>query len=154
MAVVIRAVYGKTGRVHVVPNEGVFIPYLMGKTFVLVHHSDKASGKRLADVHLNDYREALKQAEFFYVDVGHVHHRYVAKEYGLIQVESWNNLAPNDKHHHDAGYRSKQSMTLVLRSRSYGEVGRHRVPVEMVWDRLSKAIGVETSRPCREIYTV
>jgi len=155
MAVLVKSVYGHTGRVHVVPNESVFIPYLMGKTFVLTHHSDKASGKRLADVMLNDYREALRQAEFFYIDTGHVHHHYTSKEYGLIKIESWNNLAPNDKHHHDRGYRSKQSMSVVLRSRSYGEIGRWTMPIQMVWDRLSKAAGtVETSMPDRKIYSV
>jgi len=154
MAFLIRTLYADSDRVTAVPNEPVFIPYLMGKTFVLVHHSDRASGKKLADVMLSDYRDALKQAEFFYIDTGHIHHRQVAKEYGLIEIESWNNLAPNDKFHHDAGWRSKQSMALVFRSRTYGDVGRRRVPVQMVWDRLSKASGVRTSMPDRKIYTV
>lgn len=154
MALLIRMLYADNDRVTAVPNEPVFIPYLMGKTFVLVHHSDKASGKKLADVYLNDYRDALKQAEFFYIDTGHEHHKHSSKEYGLIHVECWNNLAPNDKHHHDNGYRSRQSMSVVFRSRTYGEVGRRTVPVQMVWDRLSKASGVRTSTPDRKIYTV
>jgi hypothetical protein len=48
--------------------------------------------------------------------------------------ESWNNLAPGDKYAHDGGWRSKQLMSLVLRSRTYGERGRTLMPAELVRD--------------------
>jgi hypothetical protein len=28
-------------------------------------------------------------------------------------------------------------MTLVLRSRTYGDLGRYKMPIEKVWDRIS-----------------
>lgn len=145
----IDARYGGTGRVNSISNESVFVGYRMGKTFVMTHHSDKCSGEKLADVLFKDFIDDVKHCEFFYVDTGHVHHSFVKKERGIVEIESWNNLAPNDKHHHDAGYRSKQSMTVVYRSRTYGQIGRHTVPIQMVWDRLAKAGGVKTSAPLR-----
>lgn len=149
MTIVINALYGETGRVRALANESVFIGYLMGKTFVMTHHSDKCSGEKLVDVMFKDFADEVRHAEFLYVDTGHIHHKQVTKERGLVQIECWNNLAPNDKHHHDAGYRSRQSMSVVLRSRTYGERGRFTVPVQEVWDRLSRTSPAPTSQPRR-----
>lgn len=156
MSRLIREAFGETGRVTCLPNDSVFIPYKMGNTFVVTHHSDKARGPKLAEAVLRDYPDAVKDCRFIYVDTGHIHHRYTAKEYGLVEIESWNNLAPNDKWHHEAGWRSKQSMSVVLRSRTYGEIGRHRAPIEMVHDRLMRASSgtASTSAPCRAVYEV
>lgn len=145
----IEAKYGKSGRVNVIRNESVYIGYRMGKTFVMTHHSDKCSGEKLADVMFRDFIDDVKHCEHFYIDTGHVHHSFIKKERGIVQIESWNNLAPNDKHHHDAGYRSKQCMSVVWRSRKYGYKGQQTIPVQEVWERLSETNGVKTSEPLR-----
>lgn len=149
LAELIEARYGGTGRVNVISNESVFIGYLMGDTFVMVHHSDKCSGQKLADVMFRDFHEEVKQARHLYIDVGHLHHEYIKKERGIVTVQCWNNLAPNDKHHHDAGWRSKQAMSLALRSRKYGQTLTHTLPVEMVWERLKRAGVGATSEPVK-----
>ena len=46
MAVLLRAVYGHTGRVNVLNNSSPFIAYRMGKTLVMTHHSDTAKPNR------------------------------------------------------------------------------------------------------------
>ena len=152
--VMLEMLYGDCGRVNVLPNSGVFVPYKMGDTFVVTHHSDKASGKRLVDAVLTTYHDFVKECRFIYVDTGHIHHHQVSKEYGLVQVESWNNLSPNDAHHHNAGWRSKQSMSCAVRSVKYGQLDVLRVPIEMVWERLQLAMGegVVTSRPKPEVF--
>jgi hypothetical protein len=142
----IEARYGRSGRVNVLNNDSVYIGYLMGDTFVMVHHSDKCSGEKLVDVMFKDFFEAVKQARHLYIDTGHVHHKHVKKERGVVLLQSWNNLAPNDKHHHDAGYRSRQSMSVAIRSRKYGEIGQHTIPVQMVWDAVAKK-GKKSSSP-------
>lgn len=146
----IEVTMGGSGRVNAINNESVFTGYLMDNTFVMVHHGDKCSGEKLVDVMFSDFRDEVRQAEYLYIDTGHVHHKYAKKERGIVLVESWNNLAPNDKHHHDAGYRSKQSMSVALRSRKYGQIGTFTIPVEMIWAGLSKAAGVKTSEPIRK----
>lgn len=143
-AELIEARYGETGRVNVLNNDSVFLGYLMGETFVMTHHSDKCSGEKLVDVMFRDFFEAVKQARHLYIDTGHIHHKNVKKERGVVLVQSWNNLAPNDKHHHDAGYRSKLSMSVAIRSKRYGEIGQHTIPVQMIWDALQ---GEKTSTP-------
>lgn len=132
-----RRMYSRLGedRVKVLPNFNPFIGYRMGKTFVLIHHGHKAKPDTLRQVMSTDYAIDWGESEFRYIDGGHIHH-FSAKELGGAEWCSFNNLAPVDKHAHDGGWRSKQAMTLVLRSRSYGDVGRYKMPVEMVWDRI------------------
>lgn len=136
-AIHFRRMYERLGerRVKVLSNTNPFIGYRMGKTFVLVHHGHKAKPETLRQVMSTDYAIDWGEAEFRYIDGGHIHH-FSAKELGGAQWESFNNLAPVDKHAHDGGWRSKQAMTLLLRSRNYGEIGRYKMPIEKVWDRI------------------
>jgi hypothetical protein len=134
-----RRLYGRLGsnRVNVLKNESPFIGYRMGNTFVLVHHGHKCKPEALRQIMSTDYRIDWGEAKFCYIDGGHIHH-FSAKELGGAQWESFNNLAPLDKYAHDGGWRSKQAMTLVLRSRTYGDIGRYKMPIEKVWNAISK----------------
>lgn len=135
-AVVLEALYGHTGRVHVLDNSSVFIAYRMGNTLVMVHHSDKCKPERLADVMAHDFRKDFGETQYHYVDVGHVHHRSVALDHNGVVVESWNHLAALDRWAHDAGYRSSRSISVVLRSRTHGEIGRRTLSIGELRDRL------------------
>lgn len=141
MAELIRCVYGHSGRVNVLNNDGVFIPYRMGKTFVLCHHSDKCKPKDLIHVMATEYAEDWGESEFRYIDIGHIHHAMQLKEHPGVRLESWNNLAPNDKWHNEKGYRSRQCLTVVYRSKTYGDVGRRTLPIERVRDMMIAAYG-------------
>jgi hypothetical protein len=140
IAATVDALYGETGRVNVLKNESPFIAYRMGKTLVVIHHGDKAKPERFRDIVVSDYAADWGETDFHYLDGGHVHHSQRKELAGCI-FESWNNLAPRDKYSHDGGWRSKQCMTMVLRSRTYGEVYRHVMPIERVRD-LILATGV------------
>lgn len=144
--------YGHTGRVHVLDNDNVFIGYRMGNTLVMVHHSDKCPPARLVGVMTTDFRKDFGETEFHLIDTGHVHHHFVSKEHPSVVIESWNHLAANDKWAHEAGYRSRKAITVVLRSRTYGDVGRRVLPIEEVRARLSKTGNAQP--PKREAYAV
>jgi len=152
MAELLRVAYGHTGRVHILNNDSVFIAYRMGNTLVMTHHSDKCRPTQLAHVMTNDYRKDYGETEFHYIDIGHVHHGMVMKEHPGIFVESFNHLAALDKWAHDAGYRNRKSITVVLRSKTYGEVGRRVLPIQEVRARLGRA-SLATPE-AREVYTV
>jgi hypothetical protein len=137
MAELLRVAFGHTGRVHVLNNDNVFIAYRMGNTLVMTHHSDKCRPHQLAHVMTTDFRQDYGETEFHYIDIGHVHHKMVVKEHPGVSVESFNILAAPDKWAHEGGYRSRRMITMVLRSRTYGEVGRRVLPIQEVWDRLS-----------------
>ena len=124
-------------RVNVLKNESPFIAYRMGKTLVLVHHGHKVKPERLREIMSSDFAADWGETQFRYIDGGHIHH-FSAKELAGAEWCSFNNLAPMDKHAHDGGWRSKQAMTLVLRSRTYGDLGRYKMPIERVWDRIAK----------------
>jgi hypothetical protein len=151
-AELLRVAYGHTGRVHVLNNDSVFIAYRMGKTFVMTHHSDKCKPQQLAHVMATDYAKDWGETTFRYIDVGHVHHNSVLKEHPGVVVESFNHLASSDKWAHDAGYRSRKSITVVLRSKTYGEIGRRLLPIQEVRDRLQNAKQATPTE--REVYTV
>jgi hypothetical protein len=145
--------YGAGGRVHALENTNAFIGYRMGNTFVMTSHSDKCPPARLFGVMTTDFREDYGQTEFHYIDTGHVHHHFVSKEYPGAVIESWNHLPPSDKWAHEAGYRSRKSITVVLRSRKFGDVGRRHLPIEEVRARILASNG-EMAPAKRETYTV
>jgi len=133
MAAHMRSMHRNNPRVNVLRNTNRFIAYRMGKTLVVVHHGDKAKPEKFRDVVVSDFSADWGETEFRYLDGGHVHHSQ-RKELAGCVFESWNNLAPRDKYAHDGGWRSKQCMSLVLRSRTYGERGRRVMPIELVRD--------------------
>lgn len=133
MAAHMRSLHRNNPRVNVLGNQGSYIAYRFGKTFVLIHHGDKAKPEAVAKVMAEDYSVDWGETEYRYIDGGHVHHSQRKELPGCV-FESWNNLAPRDKYAHDGGWRSKQSMTLVMRSRQYGERGRIVMPINLVRD--------------------
>lgn len=139
IAEMLRGVYDHTGRVHVLNNDSVFIGYRMGNTLVMTHHSDKCKPSQLVHVMTNDFRKDYGETEHHYIDVGHVHHGMVMKEHPGIFVESFNHLAALDRWAHDAGYRNRKSITIILRSKTYGEVGRRLLPIQEIRARLDNA---------------
>lgn len=145
--------YGHTGRVNVLDNDSVFIPYRMGNTLVMVHHSDKCPPARLIGVMTTDFRQDYGETEFHYIDTGHVHHHFVSKEHPGIVIESWNHLPPNDKWANDAGYRSRKAISVVLRSKTYGDVGRRVLPIEEIRAKITNAVGAGAQRR-RAVHTV
>jgi hypothetical protein len=124
-------------RVNVLNNDNVFIGYRMGNTLVMTHHSDQCRPDRLCGVITTEFRQDYGETEYHYIDIGHIHHKMVAKEHPGVIIESFNILAAPDKYAHDHGYHSRQCITAVLRSRTYGEVGRRVLGIKEVQDRMS-----------------
>jgi hypothetical protein len=135
IAALVKVAYRNTNRVNVLSNRSGIIAYRMGKTFVMIHHGDKMKPETLRQVMAEDYAVDWGETTFRYIDGGHVHHSQRKELTGAI-FESWNNLAPRDKYANDGGWRSKQAMSVVLRSRTYGELDRFKLPIEKVRDMI------------------
>ena len=140
MAELLRVAYAHTGRVNVLNNGSPFIGYRMGRTFVLTHHSDKCKPARLVDVMMSDFGIDSGECEYRYIDIGHIHHGMRMNELAGATVESWNTLAAKDKYAHDYGYRARQSISIVDRSRSYGDIGRRVLPIRRVRDLIRSTV--------------
>jgi hypothetical protein len=139
MAELLRVAYGHTGRVNVLNNDSVFIGYRMGATFVMTHHSDKCKPAKLADVMATDFAADWGESEYRYIDIGHIHHAMQLKEHPGVTIESFNTLAAKDNWATENGYRARQSITIIHRSRTYGEVGRKTLPVRRIRDVIHAA---------------
>lgn len=152
MAELLRVAYGHTNRVSILNNGSVFIAYRMGNTLVMTHHSDKCKPNRLANVMTNDFRKDYGETEHHYIDVGHVHHGMVMKEHPGIFIESFNHLAALDRWAHDSGYRNRKSITVIMRSKTYGEVGRRVLPIQEIKARMQN---IKRATPAeRDVFTV
>ena len=146
--------YAKTPRITILDNQSVFIPYRMGNTFVLCHHSDKCKPSKLAHVMATDFADDWGESKYRYIDIGHVHHNMVVKEHPGVSVESFNQLATHDKYAHDGGWRSRSCLTVVRRSKTYGEIGRQTITLDEVRDILNKVPAGESAKQRRKVYTV
>ena len=154
MQVLLTNFYEKESRVHVLDNQNIFIPYRMGNCFVMSHHSDKCRPKKLADVMTTDYRQDFGETEYHYIDIGHIHHNMVLKEHPGVVIESFNQLATEDAYAHEGGWRSRSSLTVILRSKTYGEIGRQKLPLERVRDILNDVPAGTTANIRPKVYSV
>jgi len=150
----LRHFYGNNKRVTVLDNSSVYIPYRMGNTFVLCHHTDKCKPGALAGVMANDFAHDWGETYYHYMDGGHVHHGQAKKEANGAIYESWNQMAPSDKYAHDGGWRSRQFISMVYRSKTYGEKGRETITAEEVKDKIGRLRPGSTAQKRRKVHTV
>lgn len=144
----------QTERVKVLDNDCEFIPYRMGNTFVVTSHGQNCKPSKMAEVVAAHFRHDFAECQFVYLDTGHIHHKQKAIEFAGCQWESWNTMAPTDKHAHDHGYESRASLTVVYRHKIYGQRGSNTIPVEMVKDILDNVPAGTEANKRREVYTV
>lgn len=154
MATFLRNMFEHTGRLHVLPNENVFIPYRMGNTFIMTHHGDKTTPDKLQGVMSNDYADDWGESTYRYAWTGHTHTMKATEKSGMVW-ESWNQMNRGDKYAQEHGWRSRKCMTRVDMSKTYGESGRKLIPIEQVMDIVANAKpGTASANKRRAVYTV
>ena len=150
----LKIVYAKITRVNIIDNDNVFIPYRMGNTFVMSHHSDKCRPPKLGQVMMHDYRQDFGETKYHYIDIGHIHHNMVRKEHENMTIESFNQLATSDAYAHDGGWRSRSCLIVIKRSKTYGEKGRETLTLEEVRDKLEKVKPGTNAQKRTKVHTV
>ena len=154
MAEFLRNMYEHTGRLHVLNNHNVFIPYRMGNTFIMTHHGDKTPPDKIAGVMQTDYADDWGESLYRYAWTAHTHTMKATEKHGLVW-ESWNQMNRGDQYAHDHGWRSRKCMTRVDMSRTYGESGRKLITIEQVMDIVANARpGTAALNKRRKVYTV
>lgn len=123
LALVMEALYENEPRVEVVTSPNPYWYYLWGNVLIGTCHGDGAKGKDLPGVMAHDARAWWGQATYCVWFVGHVHHKDI-KEYAGCTVEYLNTLAPSDRHHHGAGYRSRRTLEAITFHKLDEEVER------------------------------
>ena len=102
-----------------------------GKNLIATHHGDKIKMDKLPLVVATDWPEMWGHTKFRVVHTGHVHHDHIKEHPGLI-TESHGILAPKDEYAASGGWRSRQSMKVIIYHKEHGEVGRNTVTPEML----------------------
>jgi hypothetical protein len=141
-------------RVHILDNDCEFIPYRMGNTFVVTSHGQNCKPAKMAETASAHFRHDFSESSFVYLDTGHIHHKQKAIEFAGCLWESYNTMAPTDKHAHDHGYESRSCLAVVYRSKIYGQRGSNVISAEMVKDLLDNVPAGTESKKRREVYTV
>jgi hypothetical protein len=124
LALILEALYENEPRVEVITSPNPYWYHLFGSVLIGTCHGDGAKGKDLPLLMATDQPQSWGASEFRTWIVGHVHHRDV-KEYNGCDVEYVRTLAPNDAHHHGAGFRSRKDLQAITYHRTDGELERH-----------------------------
>lgn len=138
MAKVLDAYYRNEPRVTVIPNERKLIEVEHGKTGLFFHHGDRINFDRFYKMVTRQFGEMWGRCVHRFLHMGHLHH-HKAEELGGANAEIWQVLCEPDAYHAGSGYGSAQSATVVTYHKEWGEVGRNRVPIGLVRERLKAA---------------
>lgn len=138
MAKVLDAYYRNEPRVTVLANEKKLIPVEHGKTALFFHHGDRINAERFYKMVTRQFGEVWGRTTDRRLHQGHLHH-HKTQELGGATHEIWQVLCEPDSYHAGSGYGSAQSATVVTYHNEWGEVGRNRVPIGLVRERLSAA---------------
>lgn len=118
-------------RVEVDDDPGRYWWWRWGKCFLGAAHGDMAKMRDLPLIMASRYPEDWGATTHRMVFTGHIHHREKlnAKEFGGVDVESFNSPAGKDAWQHAAGFVSKRSVHSVTFHKTDGEVSRNRATI-------------------------
>jgi hypothetical protein len=131
LALILEALYDQEPRVEVITSPNPYWYYAFGSNLIGTCHGDGAKGKDLPLLMATDVPQLWGATDFRFWLVGHVHHLDV-KEYNGCTVEYLRTLAPNDRHHHGQGFRSKRDLKAITLHLTDGEVERHTCSMKRI----------------------
>lgn len=100
-----------------------------GRVLITSSHGEYVKPLHVPGLIAADFAEAWGRTTHRYHHGGHIHHIQRHELTGMV-VESHRTLAPKDKHTTIHGWRSKQSMEVIVYHRDRGEIQRHTIGVE------------------------
>ncbi len=102
-----------------------------GQNLIAVTHGDTMKPDKLLGVMVCDRPEDWGATKYRYFLRGHLHHD-ILQEYPGMTCETFATLAPADAWHKGQGYRSGQSMKVLVFHRQWGQIMRHVVGINQV----------------------
>jgi hypothetical protein len=124
--------YANNPRVTVDDDPGPFWWWLWGAVFLGAAHGDQAKMADLPLIMASMNPESWGASKHRLILTGHIHHRsklVAAKEYGGVEVESFNTPVAKDAWQHRAGYVSGRSVHSITFHKTEGEIGRARANI-------------------------
>jgi len=118
-------------RVKVDDDPGRFWWWRFGSVFLGAAHGDQAKMKDLPLIMASRHPTDWGASKHRLILTGHIHHRerLSAKEFGDVDVESFNTPAAKDAYSHGHGYLSKRSVHSLTFHNLEGEISRSRVSI-------------------------
>jgi hypothetical protein len=118
-------------RVKVDDDPGRFWWWRFGKVFLGAAHGDIAKMKDLPLIMASRHPEDWGASKHRLIFTGHIHHREKlnAREFGDVDVESFNSPTAKDAYSHGAGFVSKRSVHSLTFHEQDGEISRSRVAI-------------------------
>ena len=112
-------------------SPSMFWYWKFGKNLVGATHGDKTKLIDLPLVMAHDVPKWWGETLHRYWYTGHVHHKQVLEEGGVI-AESFRTLAPRDSYHAGRKYRAGRDMNAIVLHEAYGETDRIRTDIRWV----------------------
>ena len=122
------------GRVTIDNSKGYFRYHVFGENLFGVHHGHSVKMEKLPLIMAADVPEMWGATKHRVIYTGHIHHkkRLPDEEFGGVDVEAFQILAPGDAYANQHGYRAGRSMKAIVYHRKMGEICRHTVSPEML----------------------
>lgn len=131
IAMCLAAFYENEPRVKIDLSPAKFRYLRFGNVLVGSHHGDGLKMEQLPAIMATDRPQDWGETKYRYWYLGDIHH-LTRKEFPGVVAETFRTLAARDAWHSGKGYRSGRDMQLIVHSKDFGEVERHRADVAML----------------------
>lgn len=125
------ALYDGEPRVTVETRPDPYYCIEHGKTSLFFHHGHKKKMDALETVFIAKFRDVFGRTRHSYAHTGHLHHD-VLRETNTMKIEQHRTLAAPDSHASRGGWLSGRDAKVITYHRTFGEVCRNTVSVDML----------------------
>ena len=126
-----KVLYENDPRITVEDSPKPYYCYQHGLTMLAYHHGHCKGQDKLFPIIPALFPKIWGVTEFRYVHEGHMHHKQVKENAGMIR-EMHQTLAAADAHSSRGGYISERATTCITYAKQHGEVGRISVKPSML----------------------
>ncbi|MCP3681828.1 MAG: hypothetical protein GY861_03985 [bacterium] len=121
LSIVLMYAYKNNSRVEIWPPEKEFFCYQFGGVMIASCHGDMVKIKDMPSLMATHFPKIWGGTIFRYAFQGHVHHKQVVENNGVVS-KTYNTLAASDSWHFNSGYMSNRSMELEVYHKDLGMI--------------------------------
>jgi len=131
LTIALSNIYENEPRLKIIDNPTITHYYDFGENLIGVHHGHTIKPDKLPLVMASDRPQEWARCKHRIWLCGHLH-QDIMREYQGVRVETFRTLASRDAWAASMGYKSGRDMKALVMHRTFGEIERHTVSVEML----------------------
>lgn len=131
LTIALSNIYENEPRLKIIADPTISHYYEFGENLIGVHHGHTIKPDQLPLLMAADRPQAWGRCKHRLWLCGHLH-QDILREYQGVRVETFRTLAGRDAWAASMGYRSGRDMKAIILHKTFGEVERHTVSVEML----------------------